>query len=287
MAKGKGSFKDAMEERVKKSAKLSRVGGLGGFWGRAIVFCIAFIIPIITSLIFSVIIIVVLAGGMVAIIESDEKLKVDYAKGNSSVVEDKGNEDLSNRVINIPEEMKGKMFFPIGPRISSNRQRNRCMPSGCRDHLGLDLAGGFTVANGPDVLPIYPGVVHIITHGSELGNHVVMKHTTENGESIYSSYGHMSKLYVKKGDVLGYNTKIGKTGGIGKGGVKRYAVHLHLEIHTSVRDTGHGSYASTLEPLDLLQCTENTKIIKRAKVPPEIDIRHCMEYRKSATAGMQ
>ncbi len=85
-------------------------------------------------------------------------------------------------------------------------------------HGGIDL--GCKV--GTPVRAIEVGKVEIADYSKSYGYYVVIKH-----DYGYSSvYGHLSKILVKKGDVVTYDTVIAKSGNTGKS----TGPHLHFEI---------------------------------------------------------
>ncbi len=87
-------------------------------------------------------------------------------------------------------------------------------------HPGIDLAGKF----GAPINPVESGTV--IEAGYSpfgYGNEVVI----DNGNGIESLYAHLSKIEVKKGDIVNLNSEIGLVGSTGHS----TGPHLHLEIH--------------------------------------------------------
>lgn len=274
------SFEDKMKLKAKKAFKNSRYGWIGGIKGRLLIFVGTFILPMMFSLFLFAAVMVVLSGGIVAILEIDPDLKVS----ENPVEENEGGGDLSGRVIDIPAELQGKMFYPVGKRITSLVAKKRVLEVNgkwqSKPHIGLDIAGAFNASNAPDIYPIYPGEVFVkkSTSGG-LGNFIVLKHTA-GGETIYSVYGHMAKVYVNKGDVLGYNDKIGRMGKTGNS----TGIHLHLEIHTDkMPASGYGNINTILDPIDVLQCTATEKLPKKS--PQELG--KCLDYRNSVTSGTQ
>lgn len=94
-------------------------------------------------------------------------------------------------------------------------------------HWGIDISGGpFTM--GKPFSVIQPGVVEIqesLPNG--WGKYVVIKH--DNG--LYSLYGHMDRIYVKKGDPVGRNGESTVIGTVGSSGSSTGA-HIHFELGT-------------------------------------------------------
>lgn len=87
-------------------------------------------------------------------------------------------------------------------------------------HRGVDLVA----PTGTAVRPIMAGTVKEVNHYKYgYGVHVIVTHD-EGYESIY---GHLSKTEVKKGQKVGLETQLGKSGSTGFS----TGPHLHLEIH--------------------------------------------------------
>ncbi len=85
-------------------------------------------------------------------------------------------------------------------------------------HRGLDFRG----AVGSPIVAIADGVVATAEDQYYLGNAIYIDH----GQGVYSIYGHMSKLNVKKGDVVKAGQKIGEVGSTGRS----TGPHLHLSL---------------------------------------------------------
>lgn len=86
-------------------------------------------------------------------------------------------------------------------------------------HPGIDIAAGL----GMPVHPITNGVVEEVNYGFfGYGNHVTLAHE----EGIKSLYGHLSRIYVKKGQEVTSNNILGEVGITGR----TSGPHTHLEI---------------------------------------------------------
>lgn len=99
-------------------------------------------------------------------------------------------------------------------------------------HLGVDIASGL----GMPVHPITAGVVEDVIYDFwDYGHHVIIDH--QNG--FKSLYGHLGRIYVKKGDKVTSENIIGEVGLTGH----TSGPHTHLEV------TRNGTY---IDPLTIL-----------------------------------
>lgn len=88
-------------------------------------------------------------------------------------------------------------------------------------HNGVDLVGA-----KKHIYPVNNGtIVWVKKSNSGYGNHLLIKHD----DGIWSLYAHLSKIYVKKGQVVNKNTILGIEGSTGHS----TGSHLHLEIRKS------------------------------------------------------
>lgn len=87
-----------------------------------------------------------------------------------------------------------------------------------KTHKGLDM-----VSSSRNILASDDGVVTFAGTKSGYGNCIIINH--KNGYETL--YGHLSKISVKKGDVVEKGTKIGVMGNTGRS----TGTHLHFEIH--------------------------------------------------------
>ena len=86
-------------------------------------------------------------------------------------------------------------------------------------HPGIDIATGF----GMPVHPVAAGIIEEVNLGFlGLGNNAVISHSN----NFKSTYGHMGRVYVKKGDEVNLNTTLGTVGMSGF----TTGPHTHLEI---------------------------------------------------------
>lgn len=116
-------------------------------------------------------------------------------------------------------------------------------------HEGMDLSNGLGKNN-----PIYSvanGKVAAIWYDIWGGNQITIHHNI-NGKTYSSSYAHMSKITVNKGDIVTKDTIIGYMGATGSA----TGYHLHLAIATGLRFTEYSGYsayvARTVNPRNLI-----------------------------------
>ncbi|MCG8569253.1 MAG: M23 family metallopeptidase [Spirochaetes bacterium] len=114
-------------------------------------------------------------------------------------------------------------------------------------HAGLDINGSFdeniySIGNGQ--------VVNIWYTFPNLA--VVIEYKFYEGKTFYVSYVHLGEIFVKKGERVDHNTKIGRLFNrteFTSSGFKNN--HLHLEVRKSINDNGKASYScKTIEELN-------------------------------------
>lgn len=118
-----------------------------------------------------------------------------------------------------------------------------------RAHSGFDVTADYgtdvkSMANGKVICTGFDGTT---TEGFDrfnmgYGNRVEIL----NDDGRRCVYGHLSEIFVKKGDIVNNNTIIGKTGCSGGSRVP----HLHIEIRKN--NTEQTGLDYTLNPLDVL-----------------------------------
>lgn len=94
--------------------------------------------------------------------------------------------------------------------------------NGNRVHQGLDLFAGI----GIPVLASRSGRVTSATRNHGMGNYVVIRHA----DKITTIYGHLSKIYVRKGQFVRQGDIIGRVGKTGNANYRDIQPHLHFEI---------------------------------------------------------
>ena len=85
-------------------------------------------------------------------------------------------------------------------------------------HKGVDLIAPY----GTDVISVVSGTVTAVGYSNGNGHYIEIKHD----ENYSTRYHHLSKVNVKKGDVVVSNQTIGAVGSSGKS----TGPHLHYEI---------------------------------------------------------
>ena len=101
-----------------------------------------------------------------------------------------------------------------------------------RWHDALDIG----VTEGTPVKSIADGTVEKVVGGCRVGNaacsggygnNVIIKHELENGDKLYSFYGHFASISVSEGQKVKEGQEIGRVGMTGK----TTGPHLHFAIH--------------------------------------------------------
>ncbi len=129
---------------------------------------------------------------------------------------------LGNGSFVLPHE--GKAFPNFGQRrIYNNRPRST--------HGGVDIAAPM----GDPIRAANSGRVVLASYLYFGGKTVILDH----GLGIFSSYGHMSKLLVKRGDSVGKGDRIGLAGSTGRS----TGPHLHWSVRI---------YDARIDPFSLL-----------------------------------
>lgn len=100
-------------------------------------------------------------------------------------------------------------------------------------HPGIDIAVGL----GMPIKPVAKGIVSKVVYGFwGLGHYVVVEHD----QGFQSTYGHMGRIFVKKGDLVESNSTLGEVGMTGH----TTGPHTHLEI----RKNGQAINPETILP---------------------------------------
>ena len=151
-----------------------------------------------------------------------------YVPDLKSVIKDKQmNESIASIYKNIDDLAYYKEvieFVPIGKPVWSYWVTS---PFGSRPdpfqnkrayHKGIDLAS----RTGNKIKTQAKGKVIRAEYASGYGNLVVVDH----GNGFTTKYGHMHKIYVKKGQHVDYNDTLGEVGNTGRS----TGPHLHYEV---------------------------------------------------------
>ncbi len=85
-------------------------------------------------------------------------------------------------------------------------------------HRGLDISG----RTGDPIRPVRRGIVSLEGWQTGLGKTIIIQHQ----DGYVSMYGHLSKIMVKKGDLVEKNDTIGQLGSTGRS----TGPHLHFEM---------------------------------------------------------
>lgn len=99
--------------------------------------------------------------------------------------------------------------------------------SGIGGHQGVDIAS----ATGTPVLAVADGEVIDIWEKWWRGKTITIKHM-QNGKTVYSSYAHLSEIFVKIGNIIKEGWLIGKVGATGNATWP----HLHFQIEINDND---------------------------------------------------
>jgi len=108
-----------------------------------------------------------------------------------------------------------EMNSPYGPRWG-------------RQHKGIDLKADV----GTRIVSVLPGkVIQAGNFNDGYGGQVLIKHKTDEG-IVYSRYAHLKKWYVRDGEEVSQNQKIGESGGAqgDPNAGRSEGPHLHFEI---------------------------------------------------------
>lgn len=269
----KGSAKNALKASNLAPTPLSKI----------ITFSVVLITPILFYLFIGACFIVI-AAGMVSIIVINDPT-IGY---NNIVGDGKGGANNNNRNPDVPSAVKGKFLMSWNTGNVTSKQGMRTLNGVTAYHRGLDLQPLELIATDENLAmyPMYPGTVEKVstlskpTLATTYGNVVIMKHTLE-GKNFYVLYAHLKKVYVKEGDEIGYNTKVGRMGCTGRsfGSFEGCGTHLHMEILSEGYETTGISRSNVLQVVDYIACGDKKleNIAKRQG--------HCVDYRTELLGG--
>ena len=123
------------------------------------------------------------------------------------------------------------------PQIRMNRASNlygkdiRMSSNGTyRSHQGFD----YYAPEGTEIMAVQDGtVVQSGGNHKDYGVTITIEHTTEDGNTVYSFYAHLSEANVKEGSLVKEGETIGKSGVTGNASdFKGKDQHLHFEART-------------------------------------------------------
>ena len=106
-------------------------------------------------------------------------------------------------------------------------------------HYGIDLVGKYK----DTVYATGDGVVVLAKWNKGYGRCVIIEHE----DNFRSLYGHLSKIYVKKGEYIKANQKIGRCGSTGRS----TGAHLHYEV---IHNGHRVNPCSFIDPLNNNYC---------------------------------
>lgn len=126
------------------------------------------------------------------------------------------------------------MGYPHKGRINSNygHRENPFTGESIEKHKGLDIKGNY----GELIKTTANGNVKFAARRGGYGNCVIIDH----GNGFETYYGHLSKITVKKGQIVTAGQIIGKIGSTGRS----TGPHLHYEIHRNGKILNPKSYLS-------------------------------------------
>jgi hypothetical protein len=136
-----------------------------------------------------------------------DELIIPTTQGNKKKVAKKNNS--KSKV----SHQKGKYIWPAQGKFSSGFGKR-----GSRMHDGIDISA----PKGTVVIASRTGKVIHSGKLSGYGNMVVLKH----GNDYFTAYAHLTKIYVKKGEIIKQGKKVGTVGNTGRSS----GPHLHFEI---------------------------------------------------------
>ena len=129
-----------------------------------------------------------------------------------------------------------KLTYPLsskGTKTSSYGYRTHPIKGTQGHHNGVDIG----VPDGTDVYSVADGEVvrSDMKDRNGYGNYIIIKHS-EEGETFYSAYAHLTKRLVDVGDKVNQGDKIAESGGgqgVNGGGGSSTGPHLHFGIGKS------------------------------------------------------
>ncbi len=165
--------------------------------------------------------------------EASDAASVNGAGGEAKTA---GNA-VPDNATQLSYRLTDKPFCPVNGRFSSGFGIRKNPVTRKTDfHTGIDIAA----AKGSDIFAAFPGIVEETGYDKTRGNYVVICHS----QSLKTLYQHMSKITVKKGDLMIRGARIGTVGSTGLS----TGPHLHFEIHINGKCV-EPSYAIVLDQL--------------------------------------
>ncbi|WNJ21630.1 DUF6443 domain-containing protein [Pontibacter sp. G13] len=117
--------------------------------------------------------------------------------------------------------------------------------SGTKYHNGVDILA----PEGSPIQSIKGGTVFNVGYHGNLGNYVVVKSTSEEGETLFIAYGHLSEIGdFQIGGLIEEGAEIGKAGTTGNSvGIAKDQEHVH--IYAKVSQSGRYRDSRFVDPL--------------------------------------
>ena len=120
-----------------------------------------------------------------------------------------------------------KFYRPVTRGYVTSEYGYRIHPinGGANNHSGIDMSTYKSCSECHKLLSVAAGKVAYAGYNSSMGNYVVIHHNIK-GQYYSSMYMHLSRIDVKKGDIVTKDTQIGIMGNTGSS----TATHLHLTM---------------------------------------------------------
>ena len=130
-----------------------------------------------------------------------------------------------------------KLNYPLpskGTKTSGYGYRTHPIKGKKTHHNGIDIG----IPDGTDVFSVADGEVvrSDMKDRNGYGNFIIIKHT-EDGETFFSAYAHLTERLVEVGDKVTKGENIAKSGGgqgVAEGGGLSTGPHLHFEIRKTI-----------------------------------------------------
>nr|WP_303649284.1 M23 family metallopeptidase [Chryseobacterium edaphi] len=148
---------------------------------------------------------------------------------------------------------------PVISNDNGGKNNNRFGYNSSRGHKGIDILSGPTYK---EVHSIMCGeVVSLVNsfktneyRSSSLGNTLMIKSKTKDGEIVFILYCHLDKIYVKKGDKIKHGQKVALSGSTGNAsysglpnGVRGHGIdkaNWHCHIEAATKGEGYNNFYS-------------------------------------------
>lgn len=173
--------------------------------------------------------------------------------------------DLYSKISKCPEDCSQCFDYADvweNPEISNDnggKNNNRFGYNSARGHKGIDILSGPSYKN---VHSIMCGEVVSVVNSFKtneyrklsLGNTLMIKSKSKDGETVFILYCHLDKIYVKKGDKVKHGQKVALSGSTGNAsysglpnGVKGCGIdkrYWHVHIEAATKGDGYNNFYS-------------------------------------------